>query len=312
MIAVGGENLIDYLKQPEGDHAAPGGSPFNVAMGLGMQSKPVTYLTPISDDKWGDMLHEKLVQSNVLIGAERRSEPTTMAIVTVTDGSPEYEFHRTGTAERAVTAEILKAAMPNDTSIMHVGSLALADDPDASVWVEAMQGAKQRGILTTLDPNVRLSIIADIDAFRARIETLLQSADIVKTSDEDLEGLYPNLGFDDAMARFVETATARLVIVTRGMNPGYAFLDGAMQRFEVVPADPLMDTVGAGDTFMATLIGAFQQKDHSPHAILGALTAETLTPILRRAAIAAAINCQRKGCQPPTMAEIDAELGASA
>ncbi len=60
-IAVGGENLIDYVNREGVATAYPGGSPYNVAMALGRLGANVTYISPISDDHWGDMLAETLI-----------------------------------------------------------------------------------------------------------------------------------------------------------------------------------------------------------------------------------------------------------
>lgn len=307
-VAVGGENLIDYLKREEGDVAAPGGSPFNVAMGLGRQGADVTYLTPISTDKWGDMLAEKLLASHVKLGAARREEPTTMAIVEVTNGVPDYTFHRTGTAERAITLDAVQHAVPSGCQLLHIGSLALAADPDASVWVDLCAQAQSSGIVISLDPNVRLGIVEDKDAYRRRLIKMLQMADVIKMSDEDLEGLFPDLSFDDAMAHVVSQVRARLLIITRGQEDGYAFLNKDPSRFPVKPADPLVDTVGAGDTFMATLLASLSTGPDSVEHTLANLTSHGLERFLQRAATAAAINCQRTGCEPPTPQEIDAVL----
>lgn len=308
MIAIGGENLIDYVKEAAGDVAAPGGSPFNVAMGLGRQGVDVTYITPISTDKWGDMLHARLVHSGVKIGAPRVADPSTMAIVAVTNGIPEYEFHRDGTAERAVDVVGLSAAMGPDCQALHVGSLALADDPDASEWVTLCAQAKERGLLISLDPNLRLSIVQDADAYRMRLKTMLGLADVVKLSDEDLEGLYPDLAFDAALKAVVAMTKARFVVVTCGQEDGHAFLDGVAHRFPVLAADPLVDTIGAGDTFMATLLTGLCATGDAPQAVLQGMKVESMQALLRRAATAAALNCQQKGCQPPTVAQIDEAL----
>ena len=69
-----------------------------------------------------------------------------------------------------------------------------------------------------------------------------------------------------------------------------------------------MDTVGAGDTFSGGLLHALSQHDSlgaDPLARLAALTDEALGEILTRAARAAALNCTREGCDPPTRAELD-------
>ena len=68
MIAVGGENLIDLVAKNKNDGgklefiAAEGGGPFNVAIAAGRLGVDVSYLTPISTDRFGDLLSERLIQ----------------------------------------------------------------------------------------------------------------------------------------------------------------------------------------------------------------------------------------------------------
>lgn len=308
-IAVGGENLIDYFKRPDGDLAMPGGSPFNVAMGLGRQGANVTYVTPISTDTWGDMLYERLVSSDVKIGSARSDAPSSMAIVEVKDGIPDYEFKRDGTSERDISLDALKNVLPEDGKLFHiVGSLALAAEPDASIWHDLCDHVKSSGWALSLDPNLRLMTVAEPEPYRAVLKELLTKADIIKTSDEDLEGLFPELSFEDAMQHVLKHASAPVIVVTRGKEDGYAYLNGEMQRFSVVPADPLADTVGAGDTFMATLLASLSESEMSPIDRLAALTTDDLGAMLHRAAVAAALNCQKSGCEPPTFEELNAAL----
>ncbi|MDP4992065.1 MAG: PfkB family carbohydrate kinase, partial [Marivita lacus] len=73
----------------------------------------------------------------------------------------------------------------------------------------------------------------------------------------------------------------------------------------------LVDTVGAGDTFMATLLaGLARVQALSPDA-LTALDAPEIEALLRRAGMAAAINCSRAGCNPPTLQELDAAMASA-
>ena len=114
MIAVGGENLIDLVarNQRDGEQsefiAAEGGGPFNVAMAAGRLGVDVSYLTPISSDRFGDLLSDRLLQSHVTIAGARVKQPTSLAVVSVdANGVPTYGFYRNGTAERQVNVQTL-------------------------------------------------------------------------------------------------------------------------------------------------------------------------------------------------------------
>ena len=310
VICVGGENLIDHVTRDGEISALAGGSPFNVAMALGRQQADVHYLTPISTDTWGDTLADTLVASGVALAGGRADAPTTIARVTVTKGIPSYIFERDGTAERSVTAASLAASMPAGATALHTGSLALTDGADADAWEETCKTAYTSGTLVSLDPNVRLSVITDIDAYRARIFRMIQSAHVLKLSDEDLEGLCPDMPQDAALAHVRSQTSASLVVMTKGPDGAIAMRGDNTVNIPAPPVPGLVDTVGAGDTFMATLLAGLARTDVLAPAALDGLDAAQVEALIRRAGMAAAINCSRAGCNPPTLSELDTAMAA--
>ncbi len=311
VICVGGENLIDHVTRDGEVTALAGGSPFNVAMALGRQQADVHYLTPISTDSWGDILADTLLASGVTLSGGRLDAPTTMARVTVAKGIPSYIFERDGTAERRVTAGSLAASMPADTTALHTGSLALTGGADADAWEKTCATAFASGTLVSLDPNVRLSVITDIDAYRARIFRMMQATHVLKLSDEDLEGLCPDMPQDAALDHIRAQTSASLLVMTKGPDGAMALHRETRVDIPAPPVPGLVDTVGAGDTFMATLLaGLARVQALSPDA-LKALDAPEIEALLRRAGMAAAINCSRAGCNPPTLQELDAAMASA-
>ncbi len=310
MISVGGENLIDLVS---GDAAAmglpqyvanPGGSPFNVAMAAGRQGQDVAYLTPVSEDALGILLAETLVQSRVRLVAERVPNPTSLAVVSITDGIPSYAFHRNGTAERQVSIDRLQRDMPDTTRIFHVGSLALVGGDDADTWEAFFADCQQRGLMTSLDPNVRPGLISDRESYVARIRRMMRHADIFKLSDEDLMWLYPDRTLAVALADCRADCDAALFILTLGGDGARAFLGGIEIQADAPAVDKLVDTVGAGDTFMASTLSWVVENDLASRAALAAIDETALRAVIRRAGEAAAINCGRSGCNPPWRDEL--------
>lgn len=309
IICVGGENLIDHVTRDGDVSALPGGSPFNVAMALGRQGADVHYVTPISTDSWGDTLANTLTASHVTLSGGRVDAPTTIARVTVVEGIPSYEFERDGTAERAVTSASLASAMPDATAALHTGSLAVSEGPDGAAWEETCGAAYDASKLVSFDPNVRLSVIADPESYRARVLRMMGKTHLLKLSDEDLEGLYPGESQDAALATVRERTSAALVVMTKGPDGAMAWAGDAFVELPAPPVPNLIDTVGAGDTFMATLLASLTRVDALSPDKLAQLGKDDVETLIRRAGMAAAINCTRAGCNPPTLAELDAALG---
>lgn len=302
MLFVGGENLIDLVQLDQQDglplyQAIPGGSPFNLAIAAGRQGLQTGYLTPISTDKSGDLLAARLDEAGVVLTGGRHPAPSSLAMVTLTNGVPSYSFYRDGTAERQISEDRLTAALTTDARLFHIGSLALAGGADADVWEALSARCKQAGIAVSLDPNVRAGLIADPDSYRARLARMMQLADIIKLSDEDLTWIYPDQSEQDALAQLVKDSGASVLVLTRGENGASLFHDGHWHDEPVAPMDELKDTVGAGDTFMATMLVWLVQNGAIGQ--LAGLSLGDKLAMVRRAAQAAAINCSRQGCNPP-------------
>ena len=100
-------------------------------------------------------------------------------------------------------------------------------------------------------------------------------ADIVKLSAEDLAWTFPDLTVAEAARRW-RAAGATVVVVTRGADGVYA--DGPAGVIELAtPSVAVVDTVGAGDTFMAGLLAELSHRDLLSRPRLSTLTSADLT-----------------------------------
>lgn len=312
-IAVGGENLIDTMHSTDAGGAAYvthklGGSPYNVAFSLARQDQNTQYITPISNDEYGQQLAANLEAEDVVLGGQRRDEPTTEAVVTLKDGIPHYVFHRTGTAERCVTTQNLSAALTKDTIHFHAGSLAFAGVDDGPTWEAVFVEAGARGLTTSFDPNIRSALLENVVSYRARVMRLLRMATIVKLSDEDLEWIYPDLSQKEAIETLLSMTNAKLVALTKGVNGAEGWTPSLHCSVENPLLEAFVDTVGAGDTFMATLIAGLSDEGLLSDAALANISQADLHKLLLRGVQAACLNCGKEGCNPPTVTEINDAL----
>ncbi len=310
MILVGGENLIDFIQDaPDGGfpayRAIPGGAPFNVAKAVARQGPAVGYMTPFSSDTLGQLLAADLGrEANVTALHPASDKPTSLAVVSLKGGQAQYQFYRENTAERDVTAQSLRAILPPEARAFFVGSLAITDGADADAWEATMAHAHGAGLFTALDPNIRAPFIHDRAGYLERLSRLLQMADLVKLSDEDIAWIRPGEDPVEALKALAGEARAGFVVLTMGAEGAVGLVNGAEVRVPTAPVPDLKDTVGAGDTFMGTLLAQCAQRGLMTRDGLAGLTRDTAHEILTVAARAAAINCARKGCNPPTAAEL--------
>ena len=313
MIAVLGEVVVDLVEQGPGLYRAhPGGSPLNVAVGLGRLGRPTAMHARISADTFGRMFRRHLAASGVddrgLVAAP---EPSTLAVASLdADGVASYDFWLQGTADWQWTPAELAAPLGEDVIALHTGSLTLEVEPGASLVVELLRRERARGRATiSYDPNVRLARRGTVAAGRARVEAVVDLADVVKASAEDLDWLYPGADPRDVARRWLRQRPRRpsLVVVTLGATGAYAATAAgvAQQR----PARPVtvVDTVGAGDAFMSGLLdglAAAGALGAYGRAALAGLDAVSLTRLLDHAGLVAALTCARAGADPPTLAEL--------
>ncbi len=316
MILVGGENLIDFIQIESVEanpiyQANPGGSPYNCAKAIGRQQVPVSYLTPVSTDSLGELLATGLTDAGVKLCGARRSEPSSLAVVSLLEGVASYQFYRQNTAERMVAFEGLNGGVPEGTDAFHLGSLSLTHGVDAEVWTDFYVAMNERGVFTSLDPNIRAAFITDRAAYMARFKRLLLATDLLKLSDEDLAWLAPETDLETAAMQLLARSSASLLVVTLGGDGAFALSGGKKITIPAAPVAEMKDTVGAGDTFMATLLAGLQQSGNLSGKALKYMDETSVAALLTRAAQAAALNCEKSGCNPPDLTELNMALETS-
>jgi fructokinase len=108
----------------------------------------------------------------------------------------------------------------------------------------------------------------------------------------------------EAFEKIRALSNAALLVLTMGQEGA---IGATAQHKITVPArvaSPLADTVGAGDTFMGTLIAQITKNGWDTHKALSSLSSENVQSLLEIAATAAALNCERAGCNPPYLEEL--------
>ena len=280
-----------------------GGSPMNVAFGLSRLGHKSSYLTNLSSDLFGQRLRKFLRFNEVDISLCPDTDlNTTLAIVEkAPDGSARYVFYIDNSADVSLKQSDLPDPVPDDIRVLHFGSYSTVVEPTATT-LAAFAGRETAKRFISYDPNLRTSIEPDIDRWREAFAGLSASANLIKASDEDIEELLGKNSEDEFVASCLD-AGADLVFITRGGEGSTGFTkDGTRVDAKGVSVD-VVDTVGAGDTFQATLLHWLATNSHITDQ--GTLqSTPDLSAMMDFATRAAAITCTRAGADLPRLAEL--------
>jgi fructokinase len=295
---VSGEVLIDLI--PEGLKQKPvvGGGPANTAKALAKLGIDTQFIDGISNDDYGQMAKDELVHSGVKLNYIKYSDkPTCLAIVSLSDsGSASYEFVIKNTATFDFTPDWLPNPKTERPSVLHIGTLATAVEPGASVLFEWAQSVAKVAPIV-FDPNIRPAVINDREQYVVQVERWVSISSAVKVSDEDIRWLYPSLQIEQVVNNWLVKGPS-LIVVTYGDKGLAGYRVGEKVSVDAIKV-AVSDTVGAGDTVGAILVEAIVKDS------LDTLSGVKLEMMLKRAAKAAAITVSRSGANPPTLKEIE-------
>jgi fructokinase len=308
-IFVLGEALMDCIAQPDGQlRPLMGGSPFNMARAAALRGASAAYLNPLSTDLFGQGLAQLLQKDGVQLQGGTSRLPTSLAVVQVTHGQPSYGFYREGIADRDYTVDGIVALLRQQQTpgILHTGSLLLIP-PEHHKVLAILKAARALGWTISVDINLRPKVAHELTEYVQALREVIALTDWLKASDEDLETMgFANVAIAESprLVRELRQScsdaapnTLSRVALTFGGEGAYLDIEGQSHSLPV-PRITVVDTVGAGDTFWGNTLADWALQPHDD----AARVAQTLENAMK----AAAINCTRQGCQPPTWAEVQA------
>ena len=300
-ILVCGEALVNLVPPADGGGAAisvPGGSPFNVAVGLARLGVNTGFLGKISTDSHGAMLRTRLQENGVDVRfVVDTPRSTTTAAVSFRDGTePEYVFTIEGSADRSLLTAEIPESLSSEVRAVHFGSYSLVLEPTASALNALMRVAASDRVVS-LDPNVRPLLISSQEGYRKSFDRWCGLSDIVKLSVADAAFIAPSRSATDLAQDALERG-ASLVVVTRGAGGADAYTKRHKTEASGEPVD-VVDTVGAGDAFTSGLLASLHEMGALQKGSIEMLDASTVEAALHFAVHASAYTCGRAGADPP-------------
>jgi len=260
-----GEALIDEYP----DRRVVAGSPLHVAVHLAALDWETYLVTRLGADTDGEWILETLSNhgvSNDFVETDDELPTGTVEVVFAPDGS--HDFTIEGPA--AWDAVVGPASLPPHDVFVFTGLAARDARSAAAMWrlLEASDARLKAFDVTMRPPDVVAEVIAKGVA----------EVELLKVNDEEAVAVGQILGESDPLRWMASHPGLRWVCVTHGADGADLYAVDGEHASVSGAAAPVVDTVGAGDTFNAGLIDALAKGDPGDVALgkAQALAAKTL------------------------------------
>jgi fructokinase len=245
--------------------------------------------TAVGDDAHGELLRYVLDAEQVVVTLGASTAPTAVAAASIdASGVATYSFELTWDPQFGDSWPQL--------NVVHFGSLGSVVGPGAAEVAGVIDRYRDDALIT-FDPNWRGGAV-DGDA-REPFEANATRADVVKLSDADAAAIYPGADVDQVAQQILALGPA-LVIVTRGAGGAAGWTQHTTKQVPGAPAE-VVDTVGAGDAFMAAVLSELAEMDRER---VTRLSRRELELVLDFASFVAARTCERVGADPPRLSDL--------
>ncbi len=263
-----GEILIDmtYAGKSESGQTLfeqnPGGAPANVLSAVSRLGGKCAFIGKVGNDMHGEFLNCVLKRENICTEGLITDDKvfTTLAFVDLDEkGERSFSFARKPGADTCLCESEVRFDIIENSTIFHIGSLSLTDEPSRSATMKALKFAKEKGLIISYDPNYRESLWESEEKAKEMMQSVLPYVDVIKMSEEEIRLLTGFEGEIEASEALIEKGV-RIVIITLGEkgaivrgDEGYVYAKG--EKIKAV------DTTGAGDAFMGAFLYKLSQKE---------------------------------------------------
>lgn len=304
-----GEILIDFTYHSVSANGAslfeqnPGGATANLLAAVQKLGGKTAFIGKVGNDMHGLFLKEVVEKAGISSEGMLVDDNyfTTLAFVNLTpSGERSFSFARKPGADTQISKDEVKYDLIKNAKIFHVGSLSMTDEPACTATFEALEFAKKNGIIVSYDPNYRKMLWKDEETAIKGMRSILSYVDIIKISDEEITLLTDKNTPQEAAQVLLEKGID-CVIVTLGSKGAYI----ATRDFDITspcPDGKVVDTTGAGDSFMGAFLYRMSHDNKSPHE----LTKDDITSYAEFANKVATIVVGRRGAinAMPSMEEV--------
>jgi fructokinase len=295
-----GEVLIDFLQdkhQPGLFQRFAGGAPANVAVAVAKLGGHSKFIGMLGKDMFGDFLLNELQSYAVDCSAVRQTTDAKTALAFVAlnqQGDRSFSFYRPPAADLLYKAEYCPAELWQQKGILHLCSNSLTEPDIAQTSFALVRLAQQHGWLVSVDANLRHNLWSEGNASRELVIQLLEMADLVKLSEDELEYLAYGQSTESWLQHILSFRPAWLV-VTAGAEHVQSYSKADSFSVPVSPV-PVLDTTAAGDAFVgAWLVQVAQQLTRGMSFSDLLMDMNLQRQLIGKAIKAGSLTCQKYG-----------------
>jgi 2-dehydro-3-deoxygluconokinase len=230
-----------------------GGAEGNVAIGLARLGAAVTWLGRVGYDALGRRVTRELRAEGVeVVEIVDDGAPTGLLLKqSPRPGHTDVTYYRAGSAGSRLVPADLDALELAAGDILHLTGITPALSASASDTVDrALDVADAAGATISYDVNHRSRLWGDRDAAAVH-RRIAARAQLVFAGEEEAELLAPGGGDPSTWAAAITALGPTEVVITRGAAGALALVDGRELSRPALKVDLVVDTVGAGDAFVA-------------------------------------------------------------
>jgi fructokinase len=283
-VVVVGDALIDELHENGVVRRYVGGAALNVAVRLSSLGVRTKLVAMIGNDSDGSTIGRFLESHNVelipTIGPHGTARSSSHRI----NGEPRYSFNAAALERRIRVGPRERAALA-DADLVALSCFPFDDLEQTGEVIDAVSRASERLVV---DPNPRQALLHDRDAFVATLHSVAAQCRLVKVSEEDAL-LLENTTVNEFAARVIQDGAETVLATLGGEGAWVRSAAGMLAKEPIVslPA-PIVDTMGAGDATLASVLHSIVSKGFPADAT------EWHT-VLSTAMLAAAETCRHEG-----------------
>jgi fructokinase len=220
------------------------------------------------------------------------------------DGERSFDFYIDPSADRFLDVEEIVEEDFRNHKVLHFGSISMISSPAKEATHHAVQIAKEKGMIVSYDPNLRLSLWDSKEQAQETIKSMLAHADVLKISEEELEFITGEKDIPKGVEK-LRAYNIPLMIITLGAEGSYVYTSEGHKH---VPAMSVkaVDTTGAGDAFVSGMLYSL----HEYEGDVKNLSLKEAVQMARFAAVSGALAASTKGAMTalPTLKDVRKHL----